>query len=565
MLRTLAVLVLATLLLSYLPHLPSLQNKWGLHCTHERPTNNGTIYPGDTDLIWNSCGDINGRKLECSTLDVPMDQFNTTNSHDKTFTLPLIRLRGDADAKNILVNPGGPGGSGMEFIYRNGEDLGTIIGSGHHIVSFDPRGVNGSTPQADCYPDKETRQSLSNVRASRPVEDSIEAYAWSQNFVKACRDTLGEHGKYINTPQTAADMNSILDALGQNEMIFWGFSYGTVLGQTYASLFPERSHRVIIDGVVNNFLWFNKTSVQDESLIDSERVLYGFFDECVKAGESCPLSSFGKDAEEIQNKVIDLIGSLEENLPVYVNNTRWGLLKPENVLINGLFLALYKPATWWVLADRLARLLQGNATEAYLAWGGKEPWSTLTADDSNTVVESNDGLSGQNYWPNGREAFLNYTLPYFNSSIFASGASKGIYIKQQWLVEKSHAFKQQPSVETVHPILILSTTYDPVCPLVSAKSALSAFKGSQIVELEGYGHCSLAMPSNCVAKHVRAFLYNGTVPEHYSKCNVDGPYFIKPDASNSSSEAPEFKNSHDQAIYHAQLHIAQDDSWPYTW
>lgn len=111
----------------------------------------------------------------------------------------------------------------MEFLHRRGKQLSDIVGEGYHLLSFDPRGINGSTPVASCYPTEEARKQLSEVPDSELKHDSAIDYAWTQNFVKACADTMGEHGRYINTPQTAADMNSILDAVGQANLTYWGF------------------------------------------------------------------------------------------------------------------------------------------------------------------------------------------------------------------------------------------------------------------------------------------------------------------------------------------------------
>lgn len=80
-----------------------------------------------------------------------------------------------------------------------------------------------------------------------------------------------------------------------------------------------------------------------------------------------------------------------------------------------------------------------------------------------------------------------------------------------------------------HPLLILSTTYDPVCPLISARSAQEAFEGSQIVEVKGYGHRSISVTSSCTAKIIREFLYKGSLPEVYTECEVDSPYFKESD------------------------------------
>ena len=187
----------------------------------------GHQYAGEK-VSWQPCGSVAGHPLECVNLTVPMDHFDTSKSKDQTFRIPVIRLRGGEHAtQNLLLNPGGPGGSGLRLIYRRGAQLREVVGDGLHIVSFDPRGVNGSVPRALCYPDNETEAKLSPVRSKEAVHDSPEMYAWAKGFVRACKDTMGEQGGYITTPQTAADMNSILDAVGQQDLYYWGFRFAS--------------------------------------------------------------------------------------------------------------------------------------------------------------------------------------------------------------------------------------------------------------------------------------------------------------------------------------------------
>lgn len=532
------------------------------HCSHHHHHHGGQRHSYEGEHIsWESCGEISGRPVECSTITVPMDQFNATNSGDKVFTVPLIRLRGQNATQNLLLNPGGPGGSGAEFLFRRGEQLHTIVGEGFHLLSFDPRGINGSTPKALCYPDRETRRNLAAPLPTRLIEDSGQGFANAQNFVRACADTMGEHGLYINTPQTAADMNSILDAVGQKDMVYWGFSYGTLLGQTYAGMFPERSHRVIIDGVVNQFDWYEELA-STEDLSDTSKVLEGFFKECIKAGKDCPLSSLADSAEELWDKVLGLVDSVyEEPLSVYINNTEYGLLDYAKILFDGIFPVLYKPANWYPLADKLAKLLQGNATEVYLAYGKGDPFGL--DGDANAFVQFSDMKSGPKYWPQDRESALEIIAPVFNSSMFGPAMYGGVYAQQQWRIPRTHNYVPRHGVETAHPLLILSTTYDPVCPLVSARSANEAFAGSQIVEVKGYGHCSVAVASSCLAKNVRAFLYNGTLPDGYTQCEVDGPYFVKPDEDGKAVTAlREFDDLEEAKIHMAQLQLARDPDWP---
>jgi len=529
------------------------------HCDGHQPQQIVFSYPGEK-VKWEPCGEITNHPVECSTIDVPMDHFNATNSGNKTFSIPLIRLRARNATKNLLLNPGGPGGSGGEFIYRRGEQLSGIVGEGFHLLSFDPRGVNLSRPLASCYPDTEARRALSAVNDGDIVYDSPELYAWTQNYVRACVDTMGEHGKYINTPQTAADMNHILDAVGQEDMVYWGFSYGTLLGQTYAAMFPERSKRVIIDGVVNQFEWY-EGRFENETLVDTEKVLRGFFDECIKAGKNCSLSTLGDTPEVLWDKVTTAADKLKDQpLSVYVNNSVYGLLDRQKLWFDGIFPALYKPQSWYNLSENLAKLLQGNATDAFLAYGGGDPWGSL--GEANHFVRLSDARSGPKYWPQDRKSILDDVIAITNSSIFAAVQNSGFYVMQQWAVPRTHSYVPKTGVKTAHPLLILSTTYDPVCPLVSARSANAAFQDSKIVEVLGYGHCSVAVTSMCLARHVRAFLYEGTLPEAHTQCEVDSPYFVAPEEDGKVSAQMVFKDAQEQRIHIAQLEMARDMAWP---
>lgn len=494
------------------------------------PTTNQSVtlkYNGE-QISWEPCGFFKGNPAECSNVDVPMDQFNQSNSENRTFTIPLIRMRGMNATQNILLNPGGPGASGFEFLDQHGEQLRAVIGEGFHLLSFDPRGVNSSTPLASCYPDAKTREHLARVRFRNVEIDSPETYAWTQNFVKACPDTMGEHARYLNTPQTAADMNDILNALGQKDMIYWGFSYGSLLGQTYAGLFPERSKRVIIDGVVNQFKWYDGT-FETESQVDTDMVLHGFFDECIKAGpRNCTLSSLATSAEELRDIVLSSMKKLQEQpVSVYVNKSVYGLLRHESFWYDGVFPSLYYPSTWVTLANHLHNLIQGNATDAFLAYGREDAWDM--GHEASEFIRLNDGLSGPEHWPQDRQSLLDIILPLFNQSMFGASPSKWFFMRQQWAVPRTHSYVPRKGVKTAHPLLILSTTYDPVCPLTSARSAKEAFEGSQSVEIKGYGHCSTSVTSLCTAKIIREYLYKGSLPKAYTECEVDSPYFKESD------------------------------------
>ena len=485
-------------------------------------------YPGE-QVRWTLCGNITDHELECGTIDVPMDQLNNTNSGDKIFSIPLLRMRGKNATQNLLLNPGGPGAGGAGLIYAQGDSLNTIVGENFHLLTFDPRGVNQSRPLASCYPDNESRRRLGPGRLTDPIRDSPNLYAWTTNFVKSCEENMDEHVKYINTPQTAADMNSILDAVGQQKMLFWGMSYGTILGQVYATMYPERSGRVIIDGVADQFQWFNDLFALDD-FVDTDNVFMGFFDECIKAGEACSLSKFGKSKYDLREKTERFINNLHSTpIAVYINSTTHGVLDDFALWYDGIFRELYSPINWPKLADCLAKLFDGNATDAYIAYGQGDFLRASLNGESNQVVRLNDERTGPKHWPQGRMALLEKLLPLYDEHFFSRGDQEIYYLKQQWNVSKTHGYVPKKGVTTAHPLLILSTTYDPVCPLVSAKRARDSFNDSRIVEVKGYGHCSLAKPSLCAGRYIRDYLTTGALPEDDVQCEIDGEYFPEKD------------------------------------
>ncbi|OAA70739.1 Alpha/beta hydrolase fold-1 [Akanthomyces lecanii RCEF 1005] len=479
-------------------------------------------YAGES-IEWRLCGDITGHDLECGTVDVPMDQFNATNSRNKTFQIPLVRMRGRNATNNLLVNPGGPGASGISYVYGAGEKLSKLIGEDFHIIGFDPRGVNSSTPEATCYVDAESRERLRPRRSTDLIRDSPYLYAWSTNYVRACQENSGEHFKYINTPQTAADMNSIIDALGQKHMYYWGISYGSLLGQVYATLFPERSERIVIDGVTDQAYWFEEL-METQRYDDTGAVVDGFFEECVLAGDACALSKFGKTGPELRENVTSVINSLYKSpASVYINGTVYGTVDDFDLRIRSLFQEMYSPAHWPALAQRLADLQEGNATGVFLSYVKDNALDNVP--EANLAVQMNDGQSGPAFWPQGRMPLMEKLLPYFDKYRFALGDMMDFHVKQKWTTPKTHTYRPKTKVETTSPLLILSTTYDPVSPYAAAQSAQKTFVGSRLVALDAYGHASIAMPSLCMAKHVRAYFENGALPEENVVCKPDGAYF----------------------------------------
>ena len=228
-----------------------------------------------------------------------------------------------------------------------------------------------------------------------------------------------------------------------------------------------------------------------------------------------------KTADELKSHIDDFLKNLEEEpIPVYLNNSNYGAVTRRGVALNGIFPALYKPGpTWPTLAKNLAELLQGNATPAFNAYS--DNWvSSIIGDETNTFVVLNDNWKTGPAAPvHGIKPLQNFSLslPEWSTLISKYGGSD-IFGRASWSIPTTHTFHPQyhpeyPRFKTTEPILVLSTTYDPVCPLISAKKAHDSFEGAGFVEQHSYGHCSISMPSICTAKHVQRYFNDGVLPE----------------------------------------------------
>jgi len=223
----------------------------------------------------------------------------------------------------ILVNPGGPGGSGTTFVGDLGGDFATVVGPEFDILGFDPRGTGATTPRAQCFA-SESQAKIWDLQDGPPLNATDESIPLAQSRQKAmaelCLKTMGGNGKeklngkveewgpgrFMTTASVATDMLRIVEKLGQEKLQYWGFvryimvtdffcslapwkqSYGSVLGQYFAVMYPSRVGQLVIDGVVDA----NDYSAGEWylNLDDTDTVLLSFFEFCHHTGLSkCPL------------------------------------------------------------------------------------------------------------------------------------------------------------------------------------------------------------------------------------------------------------------------------------
>ncbi|KAH7347161.1 TAP-like protein-domain-containing protein [Plectosphaerella cucumerina] len=464
-------------------------------------------------------------EYKCARLKVPLDwsKANSTSCSSSVkwaaigiVTLPATVPETDPSfGGTILINQGGPGGAGSEFVMAAGKYLQGILDGDRHyeILGFDPRGIALSTPRAECY-DSASDRALDAVQRQgmSPVSDDMGLNFNYQNL-RGLGELCGEQGpdsifNHMSTASVARDMLEIVDRVDElrrgNSTItddarkpglqYLAVSYGTVLGNTFASMFPGRVERMVLDGVADADDFVKGTWLKN--LNDAEIVVDHFYETCFQAGDLCPLKlSSDRSAADIKGRVDSFIEDLEKSPISTVSEGRVRFI------------------TSFLLRDSIRRNNWGCESEAGM--------SVLCGDSAADAGERNiswarnivDKLEKQS--PTTGESWARIPL-----------ACSG------WKYQPSHVFRgpfghkdfeaTSPEDKPAAPLFILSTRYDHATPLANAEYLSTLYPGSAVLIQEGWGHCALlTSKSKCTAKHLRTYFDTGKVPVNGETCEED--------------------------------------------
>ncbi|KAL2075023.1 hypothetical protein VTL71DRAFT_8803 [Oculimacula yallundae] len=503
----------------------------------------GKISSSD-NVIWHRCYE----DFDCARLEVPLDWLDP--SDPRRATIAIIRYNA-TDRDNykgpVFINPGGPGGSGVWFVKHLAPYYQLIVGRNHDIISFDPRGVGATTPQISCWDSSIARSSsrLWNLQEP-PVLDAhpgiiYDSYAHAEAFSQHCLSQLGDTARFVSTPSVARDMLHIMEKLGEEKLKYWGFSYGTFLGVTFASLFPDKVGRMVNDGNVDARDYVS--GIGTHFLQDTDKVMDSFYTFCHLAGpETCHF--YSSSPEAIQTRVSTLLENIKKHpiiVPASSSHPRPEIISYSKLqrLITS---ALYRPLIMFPpLASVLSSLetgegfpflnltsqgldeqplcennSQGNPTDPKIPTP-EVPEAEASADASKAIMCS-DGAPV----PDNVEDFEVYVEKLMGLSRSAGAVMVSLVMGcVGWKGRAKWQFTGPFEGNTSSPILFIANTADNVTPLRSAISNAAGFSGSVVMIQDSYGHTSLSCPSRCTARTIRAYFQNGTVPPNGTICSAD--------------------------------------------
>jgi pimeloyl-ACP methyl ester carboxylesterase len=456
----------------------------------------------EQEVSWRECRD----DKECAELEVPLDY---ADPEGQVISLSMLRVPAeDPDRRigSLVVNPGGPGVSAIDYAARSSSAFGEELREVFDIVGVDPRGVAASTP-VECRTDGE----LDTYIAADPDPDTRaelrKARALFQDFGEGCLEDSGDLARHISTEESARDLDVVRAVLGQDQLTYFGSSYGTLLGATYADLFPERAGRLVLDGAIDPTVdGVEQAEVQAGGF---ETALRAYVENCVDEGD-CYL---GDDAEAGLERIRGLLEDLD-SAPLPGDGERQ--LTQGNA-VYGIWAPLYDEDYWGLLDSGIEAALEGDGrallvlSDAYVS-RGTEGYvnNSIEALVAINCLDRPGGLSpaqARRY-----ESRLVEVSPTFGR-IFAVGLTGC----RDWPVQtdKEPAELTAPGSD---PILVIGTSRDPATPLVWAEALAEQLEAGVLVRRDGDGHLAYRSGNDCVDDTVESFLVSGVVPESTVDC-----------------------------------------------
>ncbi|HEX5995870.1 MAG TPA: alpha/beta hydrolase [Jiangellales bacterium] len=475
----------------------------------EPTTQNDPLAPFYTQqLAWEPCED--GDEFECATLTVPLD-YDAPDAG--TVELAVLRSPSSSDDRigSLLVNPGGPGGSGIEFA-RSQDVVSGDVRDRYDIVGFDPRGVGESTP-IDCLTDEELDELVALDGAPSDDAELAELREEYRDLAAGCEADAGELLPHLGTANVARDMDVLRAVLGDESLHYLGKSYGTYIGALYADQFPERVGRMVLDGAVDPSLTGPEFALGQAGGV--ETALSGYLAWCVER-DDCPLGASETEARDTLIEFLEVVDAeplptSDEDRPLTKSLATLGIILPLYVtpeqgypiLTDALRDAMSSDGD--VLMDLADIYLDRNDDGTYNG-NQNEVLYAVHCVDRPDVTD-----------PEEVEA----TLPEFEeaSPVFGPFLAWGGLACGEWPVQ-AEAEPTPVTAPGAAPILVVGTTGDLATPYEWAISLADQLESGFLLTYDGFGHLAYRTAgSDCVDSVVDTYLLEGELPDEEPTCD----------------------------------------------
>lgn len=487
-----------------------------------------TTHPPDPpvpQLNWAPCEG----GLECATATVPLDY---TDPDGRTIELGLARIPAANPAERIgslFFNPGGPGGPAVAVLQQIGAGfLPAEVHERFDIVAVDPRGVGLSTP-VQCFDTMEESLAFhaDDVFFPTTPEEEQAVAEKSIAFTEQCWERQGWLLPHLGTANVARDFDLMRQAVGDEQISFVGYSYGTYLGATYANMFPDNVRSLLLDAVVDPTVYGGPLDAGElaferiGSHEASAEVLQAFFDMCIEAGQACAFGAAG-DPREKFDELLERVDATP--IPIAGPEGSPPLLLGYDELIGITISNLYAPS-WGPLADALEQLYVGTGSGAVSAANRLVQLAARENPSSGLLISGEPQvaiLCADTDVPDDPFAWPQIAADAEKQAPYAG--EYWTYLSQQpcasWPTTDPNRYQGPWDAETANPALLVGNVLDPATAYDNAVKLEKIMPGSRLLTLDGVGHTSIGQ-STCVNEAMAAYLVDGALPEEGTTCQPD--------------------------------------------
>ncbi|MGZ3144670.1 alpha/beta hydrolase [Lentzea chajnantorensis] len=467
---------------------------------------------GAPGIDWQACGPEHPG-FECGTVRVPLDHDDPRGA---TTTVALTRKPATDKARRIgslFLNPGGPGGSGVDLAHSIGDQLSAALRGRFDVVGFDPRGVGRSDP-LHCFPSEEALDEFFEGLPGFPYRAAQERPFFDRYRTLGPKCRSGEPiARHMSTADVARDLDLLRSAVGDRKLTYLGFSYGSYLGTTYANLFPRNVRALAIDGVLNPVLWSGGRQIESDRIAGKE-VFDEFLRLCDEA--ACPL------APNSAQRWKALLAAAKAK-PIQLGDQTYTY----DAIIGTAIGTGYAPDAWPAIAALLDRLSDAS-TGTVLTAAEPDYDNFLDAYNGNACADIEYPRNFETYRAIGRYAEAGSEFgPYWwwGNAACANWPTNPDRYTGPW------------NARTSAPVLVVGNYFDGATDYRGAQAVARQLPNSRLLTYAGWGHTAYGV-SACITDHMNAYLLDVKLPAAGTVCAANP----NPHLPGSAASVPLYKH-----------------------